>query len=137
MDDASLIIGEDNMVRGIRGAITVRENDEQIILKETERLLREIIDANNIDPEDVSHVIVTVTNDLNATFPAKALRNVPGWTYVPVMCATEIPVPNSLEKCIRLLLTVNTNVPQKDIQHIYLEDAVKLRPDLHLTKEEK
>lgn len=125
------------MVRGIRGAITVSENDEAIILKETERLLRTIIEANQIEPEDVSHVLITVTTDLNATFPAKVLRKIPGWTYVPVMCATEIPVPNSLEKCIRLLLTVNTDVAQKDINHIYLEDAVKLRPDLQLTKEEK
>lgn len=125
------------MVRGIRGAITVKENEEQTILEATERLLREIIRHNQLEPEMVSHVIITVTDDLNATFPAKVIRNLDGWTYVPVMCAREIPVPGSLEKCIRLLLTVNTDVPQKEIQHIYLEEAVKLRPDLQLTKENK
>lgn len=125
------------LVRGIRGAITVKENEEEAILNATERLLKKIIEANQIEAENVCHVIITVTTDLNATFPAKALRRIDGWKYVPVMCATEIPVPNSLEKCIRLMLTVNTDKSQKEIHHVYLEEAVKLRPDLQLTNDEK
>lgn len=121
------------MVRGIRGAITVTNNDEKEILIATERLLKEVIIKNQIDPSFVAHVMITVTEDLNATFPAKALRSFSDWTYVPVMCSREIPVQNSLPMCIRVMLTVNTDVAQEEIKHIYLERAVNLRPDLRLT----
>ncbi|RXJ03950.1 chorismate mutase [Anaerobacillus alkaliphilus] len=121
------------MVRGIRGAITVINNEEQEIIKATERLIKEIIILNQVAPENVAHIIITVTEDLNATFPAKALRSFEGWTYVPVMCSREIPVPKSLPKCIRVMLTVNTSSAQADIKHVYLEDAIHLRPDLQLT----
>lgn len=125
------------MVRGIRGATTVPVNEEEVILNATEELLHKIIEENHLEADSVGHVMITVTEDLNATFPAKALRRLKDWTYVPVMCSTEIPVPGSLPKCIRLLLTVNTEVAQKDVSHIYLEDAVKLRPDLQLTNKQQ
>lgn len=118
------------MIRGIRGATTVSDNDEALMLNATEELLHEMIRENNINPEDVAQVIMTVTEDLTATFPAKALRTLNGWMYVPVMCMTEIPVPNSLEKCIRVMMTVQTDVKQEHIHHVYLGEAVKLRPDL-------
>ncbi|MGM0873992.1 MAG: chorismate mutase [Bacillota bacterium] len=121
------------MIRGIRGATTVNENDEAVMLKATEELIHEMISKNNIQPEDVAHVIMTVTEDLTATFPAKALRTLKGWTYVPVMCMQEIPVPNSLEQCIRIMMTVETNEKQENIHHVYLGNAVKLRPDLSMT----
>lgn len=119
------------MVRGIRGAITVRKNDEREISNATSLLIKQMIDHNNIDPDSVAHVLITVTDDLDATFPAKVLRLIEGWTYVPVMCAREIPVQGALNHCIRVLMTVNTEVAQKEIQHVYLNDAVKLRPDLN------
>lgn len=119
-----------SMVRGIRGATTVNENDEMKILAATEDLLAMMIVKNDVEPEDVAQVLITVTNDLNATFPAKVLRSFSGWTYVPVMCAKEIDVPGSLDKCIRIMMTVNTTKTQQEIQHIYLNEAIKLRPDL-------
>ncbi|WNF38034.1 chorismate mutase [Bacillaceae bacterium IKA-2] len=125
------------MVRGIRGAITVTNNEEKEILTATEQLLKEVIEKNQIDPNLVAHVIITVTEDIDAMFPAKALRSFPAWRYVPVMCSREIPVPNSLPKCIRLMLTVNTDVAQNEINHIYLREAVHLRPDLQLTDSHK
>lgn len=114
----------------MRGAITVEENVEEHITLATEKLLREMIQSNNVAPSDVASVLISVTKDITASFPAKALRNIEGWTFVPVMCMTEIPVPNSLLKCIRILMTVNTNIPQEKITHIYLENAIHLRPDL-------
>ncbi|KKI88786.1 chorismate mutase [Bacillus sp. SA1-12] len=122
------------MIRGIRGATTVNENEEAVILKATEELIHEMIQKNNIEPENVAQVIMTVTEDLTATFPAKALRSLEGWKYVPVMCMLEIPVPNSLPKCIRIMMTVETSEKQKNINHVYLAEAVKLRPDLSFTK---
>jgi chorismate mutase len=122
------------MVRGIRGATTVTSNEEEEILEVTEELVNEIIAQNSFLPDEVAQVLITVTEDLSATFPAKALRRFEDWTYVPVMCATEIPVPGSLEKCIRILLTVNTTAAQNEINHIYMRDAIKLRPDLSSIK---
>lgn len=122
------------MIRGIRGATTVTENNELEVLAATEEMLAAMIIANQVNAEDVAQVLITVTDDLNATFPAKVLRSFNDWTYVPVMCAKEIAVPGSLPKCIRVMMTVNTTKAQKDIQHIYLNDAIKLRPDLTIDK---
>jgi chorismate mutase len=118
------------MIRGVRGAITVRRNDEAEIVKAAERLFREAINANEITPEAVASVFISATEDVDAAFPAKALRNIDGWTYVPVMCMKELSVPSSLPMCIRIMLHVNTSIPQNEIKHIYLEGALVLRPDL-------
>jgi chorismate mutase len=119
------------MIRGVRGAITVQEDNEAEIVSATERLLRQIIQENQISPEDVASIFISVTNDITAAFPAKATRLIEGWRFVPVMCMTEIPVPNSLRKCIRVMMHVNTSKVQQEIIHIYLEGAEILRPDLH------
>lgn len=118
------------MIRGIRGAITVNEDNEQEVVPATERLMREIIQQNGINPETVASVFVSVTEDLTSSFPAKALRQIDGWAYVPVMCMQEVPVPGSLGKCIRVMFHAETEIPQEDIKHVYLEGAKVLRPDL-------
>lgn len=118
------------MVRGVRGATTVKENDAALIESETETLVRAMVQANQIDPEQVAQVLITATGDIDAGFPAKALRNLDGWNYVPVMCAQEIPVKGSLSKCIRIMMTINTDIDQRLINHVFLENAVSLRPDL-------
>jgi chorismate mutase len=117
-------------VRGIRGATTVEKNEAESILSATEELLREMIRRNQATPEDIACVFFTVTTDLNATFPAQAIRSMPGWEMVPLLCANEIPVPGSLPRCIRLLMLINTNRGQEEIEHVYLRDAQLLRPDL-------
>lgn len=68
-----------------------------------------------------------MTDDLNACFPAQAAREI-GWTDVPLMCMREIPVPGSLGMCIRVLLHVNTTRSNTEVRHVYLRDAIKLRP---------
>ncbi|WP_252311802.1 chorismate mutase [Sinobaca sp. H24] len=121
------------MIRGLRGATTVEQNDAEVIAQETEALLGQMIEKNDISPEQVAHVWFTVTEDIDAAFPAKAARQFKGWEYVPVMCAREIPVPGSLEKCIRIMLTADTKKAQNEMHHVYLNKAVVLRPDLELT----
>ncbi|HEY2492540.1 MAG TPA: chorismate mutase [Paenibacillus sp.] len=116
--------------RGIRGATTVTQNEEQQILSETVILLREIITRNAVEPEDICSVWITMTNDLDATFPARAIRQLEGWDLVPLMCSVEIPVQGSLPQCIRLMIQVNTEKSQREMKHVYLNDARKLRPDL-------
>jgi len=118
------------VIRGFRGATTVTNNNEIEILNETEKLVREMIRTNNIKPESISHVFFSVTDDLNAVFPAKVSRRIEGWKHVPVMCMKEIDVPNSLEKCIRVMLIAQTSLNQTEVEHIYLNEAIKLRPDL-------
>lgn len=117
-------------VRGIRGAITVDKDEEQSILTATQELLAAIQEANpSLAPDDLASALFTVTADLTSVHPARAARQI-GWTSVPLMCAQEIPVAGSLPLCIRVLLTWNTPLSQKDIKHIYLKKAVALRPDL-------
>jgi chorismate mutase len=118
------------MIRGVRGAITIQENNEEEIIASTKRLLDEMIEANRISPESVASVFISVTDDVTATFPAKAMRLLEGWMYVPVMCMKEITVPTGIKLCIRVMMHVNTELGQADIEHIYLEEAVLLRPDL-------
>lgn len=118
------------MVRGVRGATTTETNEEKEILDATKEVIAQMITENDISPEQVAQVIITVTPDLNATFPAKVLRSFDGWTYVPVMCATEIDVPHALKQCIRIMMTINTDKQQTEIKHIYLKNAKQLRPDI-------
>lgn len=116
--------------RGIRGATTVSADEPELILEATRELLEAILDSNEgMYPEDVGSAIFTVTDDLASTFPAQAARQI-GWGLVPMMCAREIPVPNSLPRVIRVLVHWNTELPQNEIVHVYLREAVKLRPDL-------
>ena len=116
--------------RGIRGATTVNRNEEREILDATAELLQEVVRRNEIVPEDICSVWITVTPDLDAAFPAKAIRALNGWDMVPLMCSTEIPVKGGLPKCIRLLLHVNTTKGQREMKHIYMNEAQSLRPDL-------
>lgn len=117
-------------IRGIRGATTVLADEPELILQATRELLEEMLEENGrMQPEDVASAFFTVTDDLASTFPAQAARQM-GWSLVPMLCAREIPVANSLPRVIRVLVHWNTDIPQDGITHVYLRDAVKLRPDL-------
>ena len=115
--------------RGIRGATTVERNEREDILTATTELLELLIQHNDLRAEDIASAIFTVTEDLDAEFPALAARQL-GWTEVALMCTREIPVPNSLMKCIRILLHVNTTRSAAEMQHVYIRGAVNLRPTL-------
>jgi len=118
------------LVRGIRGAISADDNTREAILQATNELLQEVLRANEIDDfEDIVSAVFTTTPDLTASFPAEAARDL-GMSEVPLLCASEIAVPNSLPMCIRVLLHVNTEKKQSDITHVYMKDAMKLRPDM-------
>jgi chorismate mutase len=115
--------------RGVRGATTVAANDREEILTATRQLLALLIRRNDIHPQDVASAIFTTTTDIDAEFPALAARQL-GWLDVPLLCAYEITVQGSLPHCVRVLVHWNTEKPQKDIQHVYTREAVRLRPDL-------
>ncbi len=116
-------------LRGVRGATTCEATPEGL-LSATRELLEAILQANpTLVPVDIASVWFTVTDDLQVAFPAKAAREL-GWTDVPLMDALEINIPGSLPHCVRVLIHWNTNLPQNAVRHVYLREAIKLRPDL-------
>jgi chorismate mutase len=114
------------MMKGIRGAASVAENTPQAILAATRTLLAEIMQRNNLQPQEVVSALFTLTPDLNAAFPAAAARQL-GWRDVPLLCAQEIAVPGAPPRIVRVLLHVDRN---EIVHHVYLGEAAKLRPDL-------
>jgi chorismate mutase len=121
-------------IQGVRGATVAVENTSEAILSATREMLLKIMAVNpGLQTEDLASAFFTVTVDLNATYPARAAREI-GWMAVPLICAREIPVPGELPRCVRVLLHWNTNVPQADVHHVYLNEAVQLRPDLDQQK---
>ncbi|HUS81943.1 MAG TPA: chorismate mutase [Dehalococcoidia bacterium] len=116
------------LCRGIRGAITVDSNTSQDILAASRELLKEMIAANDVHPEDVAAALFSTTTDLDADFPARAAREM-GWNDAPLMCGNEMAVPGSLDRCLRILLLINTEKRSDEIVHIYLKGAGVLRPD--------
>lgn len=114
--------------RGVRGAVTVKENTEEAILAATRELLQVIIKRNEMHPDDIASVYFTTTADLNATYPALAARQI-GWSEVALLCGHEMDVPGGLEMCIRVLIHWNTARSTKEIVHVYLREAQSLRPD--------
>ncbi len=116
-------------VRGIRGAITVEADVPDAIVAATKRLLREMVERNGVEMDDIASVLFSLTPDLHAVFPALGAREL-GWTHVPMLHFTEIDVPGALGRCIRVLMHVNTERGLEQIEHVYLDGATALRPDL-------
>jgi chorismate mutase len=112
----------------LRGANTVEQNSSEDILGATEALMREIMRRNDLTPADVVSCIFTVTEDLDAQFPAVAARQL-GFDQVPLMCAREIPVPGALPNVIRVLMHYHA-AEDHHAKHVYLGEARKLRLDL-------
>ncbi len=115
--------------RGVRGATTADENSRDAVLTATRQLLALLIRTNGIRSEDVASAVFTTTVDLDAEFPALAARQL-GWIDVPLLCTHEINVPGSLRRCVRVLVHWNTEKTQREIRHIYIKEAERLRPDL-------
>lgn len=116
-------------VRAVRGAIQIDRDDPDLILAETGVLLEQVMRRNELAAEDIISVVFTMTPDLASGFPAAAARRL-GLTDVPLLCATEIDVPEAMERVIRLLAHIETERPKAEIEHVYLRGAVRLRPDL-------
>lgn len=114
------------ITKGIRGAITVDENSPEAIGSAVIKLLQELVKKNNIDIEQISHVIFSTTSDLTADYPAKYARINLKWKDVPMMCLSEMDVTGSLRKCIRVLIVINCS-ELFEPEFVYLEGAENLR----------
>jgi chorismate mutase len=119
-------------VRAIRGATTVSENSAEAIREAVQELLDELEACNTLDLDEIVSVTFSVTQDLDALFPASVARSRPGWTNVPLLDVQQMHVAGSLERCIRLLIHFNTPDPLCAIHHPYLRRAKALRPDWNL-----
>lgn len=115
-------------VQAIRGAITVEENTYDQILAKTKELLTAIIEKNNLCYQEIISIIFTATKDLDAVYPAVAAREL-GMTEIPLLCCQEMYVEGSLDKCIRVLIHAYWD-GNKTPKHVYLQNAVTLRPDI-------
>ena len=112
----------------LRGASSVDQNDAGAILGATEWLLREILRRNDLSTDDIVSCIFTLTEDLDAEFPAVAARNL-GFERVPLLCAREVPVPGAVPMVIRVLMHYYADEGH-ETQHVYLGEARTLRSDL-------
>ncbi|MBR2525076.1 chorismate mutase [bacterium] len=112
--------------KGIRGAITVEQNTENSIKEATLTLFKQMVEINKIEENMVSHIFFTLTEDLNAAFPAKFIRLDFGWKSVAMMCHHELNVPNSLPMCLRVMIVVNC-YDNFNPEFVYLRGAAKLR----------
>jgi chorismate mutase len=116
-------------VRAIRGAVQVDADERDAILEGTAELVTAVMTRNDLTPDDVISVLFTVTPDLSAEFPALAARKL-GFHAVPLMCATEIPVPGAMPRVVRLMAHVETEQQRSQVQHVYLRGAAGLRMDI-------
>ncbi|BCB74071.1 chorismate mutase [Phytohabitans flavus] len=117
------------VVRAVRGATQVERDDPDAILGGTRELLSEIIHRNGLAVEDIISVLFTMTPDLSSGFPAPAAREL-GLVTVPLLCATEIDVPDAMPMVIRVLAHIHTERSPAAVAHVYLRGAARLRPDL-------
>lgn len=120
-------------VRAIRGATTVTVNTIEAIREAVTELLEAIEIHNSLDPDDIVSIIFTATQDLDAIFPAAIARERPHWQNVPLLDVQQMHVAGSLDKCIRVILHVNTPKLQGEMQHVYLQGAKNLRPDWQIS----
>jgi chorismate mutase len=116
-------------VRAVRGATTVDEDTAPAITERVVALLRQIMERNGLEEDDIISILFTATDDIVSTFPATAARSM-GLGAVPLICARELAIVGSVPRCIRVMLHVTTERSRHDIHHVYLEGAHGLRDDL-------
>jgi chorismate mutase len=118
-----------SLVRALRGATTCAADTPEEITAATQELVLAIMERNELVHDDVVSVLCTTSTDLTSCFPATAMREI-GFGDVPLMCASEINVPGSMARCIRIMMHVYTTRSRNEIHHIYLRQAKSLRDDL-------
>ena len=124
-------------MRGIRGAITIKNDTEAEIVAAVRWMVTEMIRNNGVKPEDVGAVILSATEDITAAFPAAGARQIPGFATVPLFDTRQMAVKESLPHCIRALVLADTDKPQREIRHVYLGEAALLRQDLVMKRPEE
>lgn len=107
----------------IRGAITAK-NTETDITAAAIKLVDRIYFKNELVDECVLNIAVSVSGDLTAYSVARAIRE--HGHAVPIISMLEPNVDGGLPRCIRLMITADSEHPAR---HIYLGGARVLRTD--------
>jgi len=118
-----------NDMKAIRGAHTADANTAEAIRSCTLEMLTAIMEENHLTTDEIVNATFSATRDLDAAYPAKFARELPGWDNVPLFCVQEMHVEGSLASCIRVMLLTERD-KHTAVQHVYLGEAVRLRPDL-------
>lgn len=116
-------------LRAVRGAISVDRDERDLVLAASAELVREVLERNQLTPDDLVSIVFTATPDLTSEFPAYAARLM-GLVDVPLLCASEIAVPGAMPRVLRLLAHVETDLTRAQVRHVYLRAAAALRTDL-------
>lgn len=116
-------------LRAVRGAISVDRDERDLVLAASAELVREVLERNQLTPDDLVSIVFTATPDLTSEFPAYAARLM-GLVDVPLLCASEIAVPGAMPRVLRLLAHVETDLTRSQVRHVYLRAAAALRTDL-------
>ena len=119
-------------VRAVRGATQLDEDTREHMLDRVAELVTDVMEANGLDVDDFISIIFTATSDLVSEFPAYAARQL-GFSDVPLVCARELEIEGSMPRVVRLMAHVETDLPRKDVTHVYLHGAANLRRDLSRT----
>jgi chorismate mutase len=112
----------------VRGAAQAEANEADAILAATTELMEALIERNGLEAEAMVSCLFTTTADLDAEFPAVAARRI-GLDTVPLLCCREIPVPDSMERVIRVMLHFYAPAAHEPA-HVYLGATRQLRSDL-------
>lgn len=112
----------------IRGAICAKNTKEDISARSVE-LMEAIFSENSLSPDDVTAVFFSVTKDLDACYPAKAVREHFAMKDTAFMCFAEMSVVDALAHCIRVCVLVD-GMAQSRCKHCYIGEASALRPDI-------
>jgi chorismate mutase len=116
-------------VRAARGAIVVPQDAPEQLHASTSRLLAALLERNGVAHDDLISILFTVTDDLRSAFPAEAARRM-GMGDIPLLCAREIPVAGAMPSVVRVLMHFQTDLTLRDVTHVYLDGAERLRDDL-------
>ena len=116
-------------VRAARGAIVVPQDAPEQLHASTSRLLAALLERNGVAHDDLISILFTVTDDLRSAFPAEAARRM-GMGDIPLLCAREIPVAGAMPSVVRVLMHFHTDLTLRDVTHVYLDGAERLRDDL-------
>jgi chorismate mutase len=116
-------------VRALRGATTLDADTTEQVQERVQTLMRELLQRNAIDHEDIVSIVFTATDDIHSMFPATAARGL-GLGDVPLLCARELDVSGATPMCVRVLMHLTTEKARADLHHVYLEGARGLNDDL-------
>ena len=116
-------------IRALRGATTINNNTKEEIFSASEEMVEKLIAENGLNIDDIASIIFTITPDIDAAFPAAAVRKM-GITNVPLLDVAQPYIVGALKMCLRVIIHFNSDNENSELRHVYLNGAKILRPDL-------